>query len=444
LVMGLEPAIDGISSGADEGDRTTSLQPMLDEVRAIRTQTGKLIVAANAAVNDLRVAEREATLATYLKIGIAVAGLTLVLMLIVGLLVLQLIHISRTGREMQKLIERHAQSAFAAEAANRAKSAFLATMSHEIRTPLNAIIGMADVLKLSQLRHEQATQLGMIRQAGDVLLDVINDILDYSKLEAGAVSIERASTSLPDIIDSVRVIMEGRAAAAGLRFEMTAPHILVTVDAARLRQVLLNLVGNAIKFTRQGSVSVAATMHGDLLRVEVCDTGPGIAENQFDRLFRDFSQLDSSSTRAFGGTGLGLAICRRLTEAMGGSIGVGSVVGTGSTFWIELPAAPMALLPANLQLPQPSEAQVSSLVAKGSVLLVDDNDINRQVAGALLRSLGWQVECAENGSEAVERMGSQRFDMVLMDMQMPVLDGLAATRAIRARGDQTTIIGLTA
>ena len=129
---------------------------------------------------------------------------------------------------------------------------------------------------------------------------------------------------------------------------------------------------------------------------------------------------------------------------MGGSIGVGSVVGTGSTFWIELPAAPMALLPANLQLPQPSEAQVSSLVAKGSVLLVDDNDINRQVAGALLRSLGWQVECAENGSEAVERMGSQRFDLVLMDMQMPVLDGLAATRAIRARGDQTTIIGLTA
>lgn len=443
LVLALEPDVVDLGNKAIDADRNLSLDHILEHVRAIRLQTGKLIVAVNAAINDMRVAEREATLQTYLKIGIAVTGLTLVLILIVGLLVLQLIHISRTGRQMEMLSERHAKTAHAAEAANRAKSAFLATMSHEIRTPLNAIIGMSDVLGLSQLDSGQAKQLGIIRQAGDVLLDVINDILDYSKLEAGAVKIERASTSLPEIIDSVRAIMQSRAAAASLSFEMAAPAVAVTVDAARLRQVLLNLVGNAIKFTRHGSVSVTAKLHGELLRIEVCDTGPGIAEDQFDRLFRDFSQLDSSSTRAFGGTGLGLAICRRLTEAMGGKIGVNSQVGIGSTFWIELPASPATLLPLAPSVPQP-ETAAAETGPKGSVLVVDDNDINRQVAGALLRSLGWQVEVAKNGSEAVELMTGARYDLVLMDMQMPVLDGLAATRVIRASGDETPIVGLTA
>jgi signal transduction histidine kinase/DNA-binding NarL/FixJ family response regulator len=444
LVLDLDPEVASLGDKAINVDQEAALDHVLEDVREVRVQTGKLIVAANAAVNDMRVAEREAALQTYLKIGVAVAGLTLVLILIVGLLVLQLIHISRTGRQMAKLSERNAKSAHAAEAANRAKSAFLATMSHEIRTPLNAIIGMADVLRLSDLDAGQTKQLGIIRQAGDVLLDVINDILDYSKLEAGAVTIERASTSLPDIIDSVRAIMESRAAAASLGFEMVAPAVAVTVDAARLRQVLLNLVGNAIKFTRHGSVSVTATLQGELLRIEVCDTGPGIAEDQFDRLFRDFSQLDSSSTRAFGGTGLGLAICRRLTEAMGGTIGVNSVVGTGSTFWIELPASPATLLPLAPSVAPPAQPTAAEPGPEGTVLVVDDNDINRQVAGALLRSLGWQVECAKNGAEAVELMAGSRYDLVLMDMQMPVLDGLAATRVIRESGDSTMIVGLTA
>jgi len=448
LVLDLDPEVASLGDKASNVDQKAALDHVLGDVREVRVQTGKLIVAANAAVNDMRVAEREAALQTYLKIGVAVAGLTLVLVLIVGLLVLQLVHISRTGREMAKLSERNAKSAHAAEAANRAKSAFLATMSHEIRTPLNAIIGMADVLGLSHLDSGQTKQLGIIRQAGDVLLDVINDILDYSKLEAGAVTIERSSTSLPDIIDSVRSIMQSRAAAAALGFEMTAPAVAVTVDAARLRQVLLNLVGNAIKFTRHGSVSVTATLHGEMLRIEVSDTGPGIPEDQFDRLFRDFSQLDSSSTRAFGGTGLGLAICRRLTEAMGGSIGVSSVVGAGSNFWVELPASPATLLPL-VQSPehQPEATAAETAAAmgsEGSVLVVDDNDINRQVAGALLRSLGWRVECANNGSEAVDLMDNGQYDLVLMDMQMPVLDGLAATRVIRSRGNETPIVGLTA
>jgi len=443
-VLHLATDIDEVGPISDLATNARALDELLEHARAIRTETGKLIVAANAAVNDWRVAGRDASLATFVKIGFAVAGLTLVLVLIVGILALQLRHISRTGRKMEKLSERNAKSAHAAEAANRAKSAFLATMSHEIRTPLNAIIGMADVLKQSELSGEQATQLGMIRHAGDVLLDVINDILDYSKLEAGAVTIERHATSLPEIIDSVREIMAARASAASLEFTMTAPEMSVTVDAARLRQVLLNLVGNAIKFTREGAVSVTATLNGELLRIEVSDTGRGIPEDQFCRLFQDFSQLDSSSTRAFGGTGLGLAICRRLMEAMGGTISVTSVVGKGSTFWIEMPATPAVALPPRPLAVPAAKLPIASFAASSSVLVVDDSEVNRLVAAGLLKSLGYQVETAENGQLALERMAEHHYDLVLMDMQMPVMDGIAATKAIRARGDETPIVGLTA
>lgn len=436
LVLDFEADIDRL------GDGPAPLTQMLAEAQAIRHATGELIVSANAAVNNLRVAERDTSLNTYLGIGIAVAGLTIMLVLIVGLLAIQLRHISQTGKQMQLLSENYAKSAHEAEAANRAKSAFLATMSHEIRTPLNAIVGMADLLKVGRLSPEQESQLGIIRQAGDVLLDVINDILDYSKLEAGAVTIETRATSLLEITDSVKSIMAPRAASALLEFGMSAAAMTVTVDAARLRQILLNLVGNAIKFTRHGSVKVAAQLDGEILRIEVADTGPGIAEDQFGRLFRDFSQLDSSSTRAFGGTGLGLAICKRLAEAMGGRIGVRSEVGVGSTFWLEIPVGPVSELPADVAPTREIAAEPAP--EAGAVLVVDDNEVNRQVAGGLLRSLGWQVDCAENGEAALAAMLANRYDLVLMDMQMPVLDGVAATRAARARGDTTPIVGLTA
>lgn len=442
-VVALVPGLDAdVASLSEQGTPSAALlTAMLKDARTIRAATGELIVAANSAVSDLRVAERDASLNTYVQIGLAVAGLLIVLVLIVGLLVIQLRQILQTGRAMERLSEQHAKTALDAEAANRAKSAFLATMSHEIRTPLNAIIGMADLIRLSGLTPDQTSQLGIIRQAGDVLLDVINDILDYSKLEAGAVTIERQPSSLPELMSSVDSIMAPRAFAAGLTFEISHPAVMVTVDAARLRQVLLNLVGNAIKFTRQGSVSVAAHLVGNDLRIEVSDTGPGISTEQFSKLFRDFSQLDSSSTRAFGGTGLGLAICKRLAEAMGGTIGVTSEVGHGSTFWVQLPVAPVSdVVAAAVSAPSPTARAAFS----GTVLVVDDNDVNRQVAGGLLRSLGLEVDCAADGQMALDRMAGRRYDLVLMDMQMPVLDGLAATQAARERGDTTPIVGLTA
>ncbi len=415
---------------------------LLKEARAIRAATGELIVAVNAAVNALRVAERDRSLDTYFHIGLAVAGLTLMLVLIVGLLGLQLRHISRTGREMEQLSEKYARSAHDAEAANRAKSAFLANMSHEIRTPLNAIIGMADLLREAGLTPAQSSQLAIVRQAGDVLLDVINDILDYSKLEAGAVVIEARPVALPEIVDSVRSILSPRASAAGLEFSIEAPALEVTVDASRLRQILLNLAGNAIKFTRSGSVRVSATMLGEQMRFEVVDTGPGIAAEQFQRLFRDFSQLDSSSTRSFGGTGLGLAICKRLAEAMGGRIGVISALGQGSTFWFELPVAPVSAIPVRAAVAIAPDAP--KVVAARNILVVDDNEVNRQVAGGLLRSLGMVVDCAEDGAAALDKMAGGGYDLVLMDMQMPVLDGIEATKLARQRGDATPIVGLTA
>lgn len=437
-VEDLVPLMDAL--GANPARLPLERQTILAKAREIQQSTGKLLIATNAAVNASRVEERDQASSTYLRIGVAVAALTLVLCLIVVLLAVQLLHIARSGRKIELLSQRNARIAKRAQAASQAKSSFLATMSHEIRTPLNGIIGMADVLGETPLSVEQKSSLQVIRQSGDMLLDVINDILDYSKLEAGAMNVEPRSFALPEMIESIRAIMQSRAHHAGLRISFSAPEIVLTTDASRLRQILVNFIGNAIKFTRAGEIDVTAVLRQDRLICSVRDTGPGIAAEDRQRLFQEFSQLDSSSTRTHGGTGLGLAISKRLAQALGGEVGVDSEPGRGSTFWVDIPVTDVRTMP-----PQ-AAAEPASPVPQSAkrVLVVEDNAVNRQVAGQLLHRLGHIVAFAENGQEALQALNKSKFDCVLMDMQMPVLDGLQTTRRARQQGHTLDIVGVTA
>ncbi|SDX53962.1 Signal transduction histidine kinase [Allochromatium warmingii] len=335
----------------------------------------------------------------------------------------------------------------AAEAANRAKSTFLANMSHEIRTPMNAILGLTHLLRCDSPDVKQQRQLDKIASAGQHLLEILNSILDIAKIEAGKLVLDQVDFALTELVESVANLMQERVRAKQLRLRVTlAPDLPAQVrgDLLRLKQVLLNFASNAVKFTEQGGIELqvqAQPITADCwhVRFAVTDTGIGLSEVQQQRLFEPFEQADNSTTRRYGGTGLGLAISRHLVALMGGQLGVTSTLGQGSCFWFEVPltcatTAPIAAVPVTCVNP-PSW----SAYAGRRVLVVEDNPINQEVALALLRATGLQVDVADHGRLALDLARQTRYDLILMDIQMPVMNGLEAARAIHALPGQETL-----
>ncbi|MGR3593135.1 MAG: ATP-binding protein [Limimaricola soesokkakensis] len=431
----VRPAAATESMGAEEGRR------WMERFRAVAND---LVAAENRDVKRHSLAVREQTERfERMAIGLAVA---LALLLIAAAVIAGRYVLHRRRAEQELLL-----GGRRFEAASRAKTEFLASMSHEIRTPLNGIIGYTDLL-LDQALSSQQRQLGeRIQFAGAALLTVVNDILDFSKIEAGEIHLHPRPFSLKVLIDNTTSIVAATAERKGLALEVElGPDLpqVVLGDEARIRQILLNLLNNAVKFTQKGRVRLQVVQDDssdspERLRFSVSDTGIGIPEDQRKHLFHRFYQVNQSNTRQFGGTGLGLAISKRLVQIMGGEIGLESQEGEGSTFWfvVALPHAKEG------DIPQDQGAPAGDLSHSGRILLVEDLEHNRDLARAILIQAGHQVHTAENGARAVEAVQATSYDLILMDIQMPVMDGITATHKIREMGppaSQIPIIAMTA
>ncbi|WP_053005781.1 ATP-binding protein [Kiloniella spongiae] len=344
-----------------------------------------------------------------------------------------------------------------AEAANLAKSRFLASMSHEIRTPMNGVLGMVSSLMGSNLTNEQHSSVYTIKESGEALLSLLNDILDLSKIEAEKIELENIDFSLKKLLETTEALWESRARAKNLRFQvLNSPRNtdIVRGDPGRIRQILYNLIGNALKFTQTGKISIIIEQleskdNKIKFRFEIEDTGAGISLEKQDNLFKAFSQADSSTTRKYGGTGLGLVICKQLTKLMGGDIGVESVDGMGSTFWFTILVEKGDEKKVRAKEEEErTRDQIPDYIGKTiKILVAEDNHINQKVIQSLLRPLNCKLHIVNNGVEAYMVAQKQEFDIILMDVQMPQMDGPTATKRIRSLPPPTSdipIIALTA
>lgn len=448
-VVGLQSALDG--DALSRMPSAAELEGVDVALTGLAKLTGDLLVQTNRQLN----AERADARATILELERTAAIMLALLMISVVFLVVtlrrQLKSVRKAGRELEGMARRLTEAYEAADAGNRAKSQFMATMGHEIRTPLNAILGMSELLEFSELPEDALSSVKTIRSSGEALLEVINEILDYSKIEHGKLELEERAVDIRALAETTVSIIRGRADDYGNTVVLDIPYSLdalyVRTDPTRLRQVLLNLLSNAVKFTSKGTVTLRLRefyRHGKLmLRFEVEDTGIGIDEAGLAKLFKPFSQVDASISRKYGGTGLGLTICKQIVEKLGGELGMSSTVGVGSIFWFELAVVAVGKDEVRRQATGQNKAPLPRL----RILLVEDNRVNQLVATRFLDRLGQEVVVAGDGAQAVSIAKEQTFDVILMDMQMPVMDGIEATRRIIAEGglcSATPIIAMTA